>query len=132
MLQYVDAVRFGDLPRFRRIEAACQGWWFPSLDRGAGGLLHFAADHGQLGATHFLLEQRSAPVNQRAAANGWTPLHRCARVAHYRHAPFMQVFECLLAAGADPNLRTFDASHQDSSAGKTALELAVHKVRSAA
>ncbi len=30
-------------------------------------------------------------VNQRDASRGWTPLMRCARMAHYKHAPFLQV-----------------------------------------
>ena len=90
-VQYVDALRFGDIPRFKQIEAACEGWWFPTLDRGAGALLHLVVDHGQLAAVKFLIEQRGVEVNQRDATHGWTPLHRCARVAHYRHAPFLQV-----------------------------------------
>ncbi|PRW61553.1 Malonyl- -acyl carrier mitochondrial [Chlorella sorokiniana] len=55
LLQYVDALRFGDLERFRRIEAATQGWYWPELDRGAGAALHFACDHGQLEAVRFLV-----------------------------------------------------------------------------
>lgn len=126
-VQYVDTIRFGDLPRFRRLEAACQGWWFPTLDRGAGALLHFAADHGQVAAARLLLDRRGAEVNQRDAGTGWTPLHRCARVAHYRHGPFLELFELLLQAGADPDLRTFPP-RDGSGAGATVLELAVHKV----
>lgn len=30
-------------------------------------------------------------VNQRDASRGWTPLMRCARMAHYKHAPFLRV-----------------------------------------
>ena len=43
-------------------------------------------------------------MNQRDAARGWTPLLRCAHVAHHAHAPFLGVFAYLLAAGADPAL----------------------------
>lgn len=37
------------------------------------------------------VEQRGVEVNQRDASRGWTPLMRCARMAHYKHAPFLQV-----------------------------------------
>ena len=126
----MDAVRFGDLPRFLRIEAATQGWWFPTLDRGAGALLHFAVDHGQLEMVKFLVERRGVEVNQRDAARGWTPLHRCARVAHYHHAPFLGTFEYLLSAGADPEIVTFQ-SGGGVGAGCGVLDLAVKKVRAA-
>ncbi len=46
-LQYIDALRFGNLEKFKMIEEACKGWWFPTLDRGLGAALHFAVDHGQ-------------------------------------------------------------------------------------
>lgn len=59
-LQYCDAIRFGDLPRFLEIEAACAEWYFPTLDRGAGALLHIAADHGQLAAAKFLVRYTCA------------------------------------------------------------------------
>lgn len=36
------------------------------------------------------VEQRGAAVNQRDAGRGWTPLMRCARVAHYKNAPHLQ------------------------------------------
>jgi len=52
----------------------------------------------------FLVERRGAAVNQRDRGRGWTPLLRCAHVAHHTHAPFLAVFEYLLAAGADPGL----------------------------
>lgn len=47
-MQYVDALRLGDVARFKSIEAESGDWWFASLDRGAGAALHFAADHGQV------------------------------------------------------------------------------------
>ena len=165
-LQYVDALRLGDLRRFQQMEAACEGWYFPGLDRGAGAALHFAVDHGRLEAVRFLvgasellhrcllhwwllywwlllhrwllhtgvschhehdaqmpgacgtlphpalpcsvlpmltppppaphppllqIEQRVVEVNQQDCGRGWTPLMRCARMAHYKHAPFLQV-----------------------------------------
>jgi hypothetical protein len=40
------------------------------------------------------VEQRAAPVNQQDVRWGWTPLHRAARVAHYRHADGLALFEC--------------------------------------
>lgn len=91
------------------------------MDRGAGALLHFAVDHGQLGIVRFLVEQRGVAVNQRCTATGATPLHRCAAVAHYKHAPFLEIFYYLLAAGADPELRTYD--------GAGVIDLAAEKVR---
>jgi Ankyrin repeats (many copies) len=125
-MQYVDAIRFGDLPAFLQIESACQAWWHPTLDRGAGALLHFAVDHGQLSMVKFLVEQKNVPVNQRCNnRTGWTPLHRCAHVAHYRNAPHMEVFEYLLASGADPALKTFAA---DGKPASSIVDLAVNKV----
>lgn len=117
--EYADAARFGDLGRLRAIEAACAGWWHPTLDRGAGALLHIAADHGQLALARHLVEVRRVPVNQRDAISGWTPLHRAARVAHYRHAPCMATFEYLLSAGADAALLTRD--------GRSVIDLAVER-----
>ena len=52
----------------------------------------------------FLVERRGAAVNQRDSARGWTPLLRCAHMAHHTHAPCLDVFAYLLAAGADPAL----------------------------
>lgn len=51
----MDALRLGDLPLFRKIEAACEGWYGPGMDRGAGAALHFAVDHGRLEAVKFLV-----------------------------------------------------------------------------
>ena len=39
----------------------------------------------------FLVEDRGVEVNQQDAKVGWTPLHRAARVAHYTHAPGIEV-----------------------------------------
>ena len=125
-LQYVDAIRFGDLALFLRIEAACSAWWTPTMDRGAGALLHFAVDHGRLNFVNYLLEERGVPVNQRCARTGWTPLHRCAHVVHYIHAPFFEIFEHLLRAGADPSLRTYSVGQTPDA---TVVDLVVKKVR---
>merc|ERR1719183_2430790 len=46
--QYVDAARMGDEQLFRTISSCDRDWWFPTLDRGVGSVLHFAVDHGQL------------------------------------------------------------------------------------
>ena len=54
------------------------------------------------------MEQRGAEVNQQDASKGWTPLHRCALMAHYTHQPYLQLFEYLLQQGADPALLTKD------------------------
>lgn len=52
-LQYVDALRFGKISAFKDIEAESVDWWFPTLDRGSGALIHFAVDHGQVPDTAF-------------------------------------------------------------------------------
>lgn len=52
------------------------------------------------------MEERGAPVNQRDTGRGWTPLHRCARMAHHTHAPYLAIFEYLLQAGADAGILT--------------------------
>ena len=104
--EYVDAIRLGNLVRFKELERECEGWWFPTLDRGAGALLHFAADHGRFEAVKYLLETKKVPINQLDKQHGWTPLHRCARMVHYRHAPYMEIFEYLLQRGADPNIKS--------------------------
>jgi len=74
----------------------------------------------------FLVEKRGVEVNQRDMSRGWTPLHRCARVAHYRHAPFLQIFEYLLSVGGDPSLITF-SENGCVGAGCGVVELAVNK-----
>ena len=51
MWQYIDALRFGNLERFKDIEEEAGDWWFPTLDRGAGAALHFAAESGQVTTT---------------------------------------------------------------------------------
>lgn len=45
----------------------------------------------QLGAVKLLLEHRCAEVNQQDKTRGWTPLMRCAQMAHYTHAPYFEV-----------------------------------------
>jgi hypothetical protein len=37
---------------FKEIEEESGDWWFPTLDRGAGAALHFAAEDGQASATN--------------------------------------------------------------------------------
>lgn len=114
---------------FKRIQEISKDWWFPTLDRGAGALLHFAVDHGRLNMVQLLIEEEGVPVNQRSHNGGWTPLHRCAQVVHYTHAPFMEIFEYLLQHGADPDLLTYD--DEDDSMYETpcsVLDLVVKKV----
>ena len=48
MAQYIDALRLGHLDHFEEIEEDSGDWWFPTMDRGAGAALHFAAEHGQV------------------------------------------------------------------------------------
>ena len=52
VLQYVDALRLGDIDLFKEIEGESGDWWFPALDRGAGACIHFAVDHGQASVLH--------------------------------------------------------------------------------
>ena len=44
----------------------------------------------QMEAVRFLIEERGSEVNQRAQKTGWTPLMRCAQMAHYTNQPYMQ------------------------------------------
>ena len=60
----------------------------------------------QLECVRFLVERRGAEVNQCDRSKGWTPLHRASRMAHHTHAPYLAVFEYLLAQGADASLLT--------------------------
>ncbi|KAK3285913.1 hypothetical protein CYMTET_6496 [Cymbomonas tetramitiformis] len=105
-LQYIDALRLGDLELFKRIQEEDKDWWFSTLDRGYGAALHFAVDHGQLHCVKYLLEELGAEVNQRDRARGWTPLHRCAHMAHVTEKPYLEIFEYLLQQGADANIVT--------------------------
>lgn len=116
--------------RFHIIQKECEGWWFPTLDRGAGSLLHFAADHGRLEVVKFLIERHQVPINQIDKTHGWTPLHRCARMVHYRNAPYFEVMEYLLQNGADPNIRSKSApgdSYGSYPNQSTVLDLIVKK-----
>ena len=115
---------------FKRIQDLTKEWWFPTLDRGAGALLHFAVDHGRLDMIKYLIEEIRVPVNQLSLNHGWTPLHRCARLVHYTHAPFFDIFECLLASGADPAIKTKPNDDNDESMlykDCTAFDLVVEK-----
>ena len=47
-MQYVDALRLGNLRKFLEVEETSGDWWHERLDRGAGAALHFAVDHGQV------------------------------------------------------------------------------------
>ena len=48
LVQYIDALRLGHLDHFEEIEEDSGDWWSPTMDRGAGAALHFAAEHGQV------------------------------------------------------------------------------------
>ena len=126
--QYVDAVRQGGLEEFKRIQAATQEWWFPTLDRGAGAVLHFAVDHGKFDIVKYLIEDLQVPVNQRSHNGGWTPIHRCAHLVHYKNEPRFEIFEYLLQHGANPHLLTWDEK-DDYFKPCTAFDLVVQKVR---
>lgn len=85
----------------------------------------------QLACVKFLVEARNAQVNQQTAKFGWTPLHHCARMAHYRHAPYLQIFQYLLEQGADPRLCTWLPDPQAKTrTGQQSLplDMAVNKV----
>ena len=62
LAQYIDALRLGHLDHFEEIEEDSGDWWFPTMDRGAGAALHFAAEHGQVKSfkCRILLMQLSA------------------------------------------------------------------------
>ena len=146
----MDALRAGDLAAFQEIEAASAAWWNVDLDRGAGAALHFAVDAGQvhtslhawcwktckvsrslclqLGVVRFLIEHRGARVNQQSASTRQTPLHNCARMAHNTHTPFLQIFEYLLAKGADASLRC-RSDAPELTAGALPTDMAVQQVR---
>lgn len=79
----------------------------------------------QLEAARWLLEERRVPVNQRERAGGWTPLLRCARVAHYRHGAFLDLFELLLRHGADPSLATDPLPPDAAALGQPGARLGV-------
>jgi hypothetical protein len=46
--EYIDALRVGDVERFKAIQDTDRDWWGVTLDRGGGAALHFAVDHGQV------------------------------------------------------------------------------------
>ena len=79
----------------------------------------------QLRCVKFLLEQRGAQVNQQDKREGWTALHRCARMAHHTHAPYLEIFEYLLQHGADPNATTFGTDRQVSSQSALCTRLVI-------
>ena len=106
--EYVDSMRNGTLEDFKSIQEQTKEWWSATLDRGAGALIHFAVDHGRLDVVRYLLDDLRVPVNHQSLNGQWTPLHRCARMVHYKHAPYFEIFELLLAQGADPDLETED------------------------
>jgi len=56
LLQYVDALRLGNIELFKEIEEESGDWWSPMMDRGAGALLHFAAEHGQVSFTVLIIK----------------------------------------------------------------------------
>ena len=47
-------------------------------------------------------------MNQQDRERGWTPLHRCARMAHSRAEPYLEIFELLLRHGADASILTYE------------------------
>lgn len=102
----MNALKRGDIARFKDIEATDGDWWFVRLDRGAGAALHFAVAAGQLEAVEFLIREREAPVNQQSRSNGHTPLHVCARLVHERKKPYLEIYDLLLRHGADPTILT--------------------------
>ena len=58
----------------------------------------------QLECVRFLVERRRVEVNQHDLRWGWTPLMRCAHMAHHTNAPYLALFEYLLQQGADASL----------------------------
>jgi ankyrin repeat protein len=84
----------------------------------------------QLACVKFLVEQRKVEVNQRDLRKGWTPLLRCANMAHHTHAPYLEIFEYLLQQGADASL----LSDPDPQTGRqlSAVDIAVQQASSSA
>uniref|UniRef100_A0A7S0RHN8 Uncharacterized protein n=1 Tax=Pyramimonas obovata TaxID=1411642 RepID=A0A7S0RHN8_9CHLO len=119
--QYIDAARLGNRQSFETIQEADRDWWFPNLDRGAGAALHFAVDHGQLEFVKYLVEECGAAVNQQDRELGFTPLHRCARLAHVTSRQYMEIFEYLLQAGADSTILTYDGQDRNDIAASGRL-----------
>lgn len=78
----------------------------------------------QLACVKFLVEQRGVEVNQRDLNRGWTPLQRCANMAHHRHAPYLEIFEYLLQQGADASLLS---NGDEDTPPQNAVEVAVKK-----
>ena len=64
-LQYVDALRAGDLELFEEIEKESGLWWHVNLDRGKGGCLHFAVESGQVSLQLPLTENTSSFIELR-------------------------------------------------------------------
>lgn len=60
----------------------------------------------QMECVKFLVEERGVEINQQDVTKGWTPLMRCARMAHYTTSPYLAVFEYLLTKGADASIMT--------------------------
>lgn len=60
----------------------------------------------QMECVKFLVEERGVEINQQDITKGWTPLMRCARMAHYTTSPYLAVFEYLLTKGADASIMT--------------------------
>ena len=54
----------------------------------------------QIKAVKFLVEKRGVEINQQDRSRGWTPLMRCAQMAHYTHEPYLQVSHSLPAHSA--------------------------------
>lgn len=126
-VQYIDAARSGDLATFKKVEAATTAFWFPLLDRGNGPVLHFAIDHGRLDIIKYLVEHHKVEVNQQDVSRGLTALHRCARVAHYKHRPFLEIFEFLLQHGADPDILSFPDKGKGNTKRLTVLDVVVEQ-----
>ena len=58
----------------------------------------------QLECVRFLVEHRQVEINQHDLRWGWTPLMRCAHMAHHTNMPYLALFEHLLQQGADASL----------------------------
>jgi len=115
--QYCAFAEQGDIAAFVRHSATNCPWWTPTVDRGAGALLHIAVDHGQLAFVQWLVDKQMVLINQQDRSLGWTPLHRCARMAHSRSRPWLEVFEFLLSRGGDADILTYEG-WEDGAAGK--------------
>lgn len=116
---FYSCVRLGDPEQLTMIMET-DPYYF-SQDNGAGAPIHFATTYKQLDMLHHLI-RNGAPVNQRDD-KGFTALHRAAYLAQYEG--YLEIYEYLLAEGADPSVKSEDYDPYLNPGKKTPIEVAV-------